>query len=58
MHEFSFNAPQHPRNAIMNTTAPTTIINIGADQKLAPISNCEIVSLINPELSHRLTDKR
>lgn len=36
MHEFSLTAPQHPRNAIINTTAPTTIINIGADQKLAP----------------------
>ncbi len=46
MHEFSFNAPQHPRNAIMNTMAPTTIINIGADQKLAPVMNVEIVNLI------------
>lgn len=38
IHEFSLTAPQHPRNAIINTTAPTTIINIGADQKLAPIN--------------------
>lgn len=41
MHEFSFNAPQHPRNAITNTTAPTTINNIGADQKLAPVHHNE-----------------
>lgn len=39
MHEFSLRAPQQPRNAIMNTTAPTTINNIGADQKLAPVNN-------------------
>lgn len=38
MHEFSLTAPQHPRNAIMKTTVPTTIINIGADQKLAPVN--------------------
>lgn len=37
IHEFSFTAPQHPRNAMTKTTDPTTIINIGADQKLAPI---------------------
>lgn len=46
MHEFSLRAPQHPRNAIMNTTAPTTINNIGADQKLAP-GNYVKVNMLN-----------
>lgn len=47
MHEFSFSAPQHPRNAITKTTAPTTINNIGADQKLAPGLIGKLVNAIN-----------
>lgn len=47
MHEFSFRAPQHPKNAIMNTTAPTTIINIGADQKLVPVVNLQFMNLVD-----------